>query len=48
VQIDISKYKMTNWKERPKTVLSGGSTIRRRMTALDCRGGGGGEEEAGE
>jgi hypothetical protein len=34
---DINRCKITSWKERSKTELTGRSTLRRRRSALDCR-----------
>jgi hypothetical protein len=35
-QTDINKCKITIWKERLKTELTGRSLLRRRRSALDC------------
>ena len=58
VPSDVNKCKITNWKKRSKTELTGRSPLRRRTSSLDCSaieeeeeeggGGGGGEKEVEE
>ena len=36
VQTGIHKFKITNWKEKSKTELTGISLLRTRRSALDC------------
>jgi hypothetical protein len=36
VQTDINKCKITNWKERSKTELTGRNLLRRRRSAFEC------------
>jgi hypothetical protein len=37
VQSDSNKYKITSWKEKSKTQLTGISPLRRGRSALDTR-----------
>jgi hypothetical protein len=36
VQTDINKCKITTWKERSKTQLTGGSPLNKQRPALEC------------